>query len=179
MTEALLIAIVVLAIINVILILRKRIDIDIKPQMRELEDSIIKFSTSLEHTNKSIKDEFQRIRTETNDISKANREELSKSLKSFEEKFSKNTKDLNDLLRQKFADFSNLQTDIHKQSIENLKDIRETIEKQLKAIREDNSQRLEEMRKTVDEKLQTTLEKRIGESFKQVSEKYLPIYLSR
>ena len=45
------------------------------------------------------------------------------------------------------------------------------MEKQLTAIREDNGKRLEEMRKTVDEKLQDTLEKRLGESFKLVSER--------
>ena len=55
--------------------------------------------------------------------------------------------------------------------MEAVKDVRETIEKQLKEIREDNGKRLEEMRKTVDEKLQDTLEKRLGESFKQVSER--------
>lgn len=36
-------------------------------------------------------------------------------------------------------------------------------------LRDENAQRLEEMRKTVDEKLQSTLEKRLGESFTQVS----------
>src|SRR5207302_3102539 len=35
----------------------------------------------------------------------------------------------------------------------------------------DNSKQLEQMRATVDEKLQGTLEKRLGESFKQVSER--------
>ena len=43
------------------------------------------------------------------------------------------------------------------------------LKRALKEIREDNGKRLEEMRKTVDEKLQDTLEKRFeGESFKQV-----------
>ena len=42
---------------------------------------------------------------------------------------------------------------------------------QLEKLREDNSRRLEAMRLTVDEKLQTTLEKRLGESFSQVSER--------
>jgi DNA recombination protein RmuC len=49
--------------------------------------------------------------------------------------------------------------------------VRGAVEKQLKDIREDNGKRLEEMRKTVDEKLQDTLEKRLGESFKIVSER--------
>lgn len=42
---------------------------------------------------------------------------------------------------------------------------------QLEKLREDNAKRLEDMRKTVDEKLQSTLEKRLGESFAQVSER--------
>ena len=41
----------------------------------------------------------------------------------------------------------------------------------MKSMREDNSKKLDEMRNVVDEKLQTTLEKRLGESFKQVSER--------
>jgi DNA recombination protein RmuC len=41
----------------------------------------------------------------------------------------------------------------------------------LKSIREDNTVQLNEMRKTVDEKLHDTLEKRLGESFKHVSER--------
>ncbi|MBS1746563.1 MAG: DNA recombination protein RmuC, partial [Bacteroidetes bacterium] len=38
-------------------------------------------------------------------------------------------------------------------------------------MQESNEQKLEEMRKTVDEKLNETLEKRLGESFKQVSDR--------
>ncbi|MDQ6952391.1 MAG: DNA recombination protein RmuC [Mariprofundaceae bacterium] len=72
---------------------------------------------------------------------------------------------------ERFKDFGQQQTQSNKQSTENIKSIESTIEKQLKAIREDNNKQLTEMRTTVDEKLQTTLEKRLGESFKQVSER--------
>ena len=41
----------------------------------------------------------------------------------------------------------------------------------LATLQQTNSAKLEEMRKTVDEKLQTTLETRLGESFKQVAER--------
>jgi DNA recombination protein RmuC len=44
----------------------------------------------------------------------------------------------------------------------------QAIESKLKSIQEDNAARLEQMRQTVDEKLQGTLEKRLGESFKLV-----------
>lgn len=49
--------------------------------------------------------------------------------------------------------------------------MRETIETRLDTLRAENSAKLDEMRRTVDEKLQGTLEKRLGESFKQVSER--------
>jgi len=47
----------------------------------------------------------------------------------------------------------------------------QTVEQRLTKLQEDNGQRLEQMRQTVDEKLQGTLEKRLGESFKLVSER--------
>ena len=50
---------------------------------------------------------------------------------------------------------------------EHLAAVSENIEK----LKEGNEKKLDEMRLVVDEKLQSTLEKRIGESFKQVSER--------
>lgn len=48
--------------------------------------------------------------------------------------------------------------------------LRQTVEGRLDALRVENSAKLDEMRKTVDEKLQTELEKRLGDSFRTVSE---------
>ncbi len=50
-------------------------------------------------------------------------------------------------------------------------EVRETLEKQLAQLQTTNAAKLDEMRKTVDEKLQTTLEARLGESFKQVADR--------
>ncbi|MGB8053159.1 MAG: DNA recombination protein RmuC, partial [Azonexus sp.] len=49
--------------------------------------------------------------------------------------------------------------------------LKTTVESRLTAIQADNAGKLEEMRRTVDEKLHATLEQRLGESFKQVSER--------
>ena len=46
-----------------------------------------------------------------------------------------------------------------------------TVEGRLTAIQADNAAKLEEMRRTVDEKLHATLEQRLGESFKLVSDR--------
>jgi DNA recombination protein RmuC len=50
-------------------------------------------------------------------------------------------------------------------------EVRATIEQRLKDIEANNSAKLEEMRRTVDEKLHATLEQRLGESFKLVSDR--------
>ncbi len=49
--------------------------------------------------------------------------------------------------------------------------VRLTLEGRLQDLQKDNSAKLEQMRQTVDEKLQTTLETRLGESFRLVSER--------
>lgn len=48
--------------------------------------------------------------------------------------------------------------------------LKQTVEGRLDAIRNENAAKLDEMRKTVDEKLQSTLETRLGESFNRVVE---------
>lgn len=50
-------------------------------------------------------------------------------------------------------------------------EVRATLEEKIKALQTDNAAKLEEMRKTVDEKLHATLEQRLGESFKLVSDR--------
>jgi len=50
-------------------------------------------------------------------------------------------------------------------------EVRGTLEAKIRDLQEDNGKRLEEMRRTVDEKLHATLEHRLGESFKLVSDR--------
>lgn len=52
-----------------------------------------------------------------------------------------------------------------------LEHIRTSVEHKLTLLQEDNHKKLEQMRMTVDEKLHATLEQRLGESFKLVSER--------
>src|SRR5262245_62813427 len=49
--------------------------------------------------------------------------------------------------------------------------LRGAVEQRLERIQQDNSAKLDQMRQTVDEKLHATLEKRLSESFRQVSER--------
>ncbi len=102
---------------------------------------------------------------------KNNRLELNTALQSFERKFSEGIKDFNEQLRLQFMDLNKQQMEANQRVKTSINEIRESIEKQLQTIREDNSRQLHEMRRTVDEKLHDTLEKRLSESFKLVSER--------
>ena len=64
-------------------------------------------------------------------------------------------------------------TESNEQKIEALKG---AVESKLREMQQDNARQLDQMRATVDEKLQGTLEKRLGESFKQVSERLEQVY---
>ena len=63
-----------------------------------------------------------------------------------------------------------------KMARDDLERIRETVPKQLDNVRSENTKQLDAMRQTVDEKLQTTLNKRLNESFAQVSTRLEQVY---
>ena len=52
-----------------------------------------------------------------------------------------------------------------------LENVRSVVDLRLRQLQEDNAKQIDKMRATVDEKLQGTLEKRLGESFKLVSDR--------
>jgi DNA recombination protein RmuC len=52
-----------------------------------------------------------------------------------------------------------------------LENVRSIVDQRLKQLQEDNAKQIDKMRATVDEKLHGTLEKRLGEAFKVVSER--------
>jgi DNA recombination protein RmuC len=62
-------------------------------------------------------------------------------------------------------------TALTESNAQRMAEVRATLESKIKDLQTDNGNRLEEMRKTVDEKLHATLEQRLGESFKLVSDR--------
>jgi len=91
---------------------------------------------------------------------------------SIKQDFSLNRQELNGSFNNFSIKLDKLITSINT----SLNQVRESIEKRLELIQKDNSIQLEKMRVTVDEKLQSTLEKRLGESFKQVSTQLESVY---
>src|SRR5206468_12371009 len=54
--------------------------------------------------------------------------------------------------------------------------VRSTVDERLREIQQDSAAKLDQMRQTVDEKLHSTLEARLGESFRQVSDRLEQVY---
>ena len=105
---------------------------------------------ALQHSLQSMHEKLERIerelRTEITESSRGGRQELTQNLALFQQ--------------------SQLQQLTLMQ-----KSIGDTLNQQLQQLQKSNADKLDEMRRTVDEKLQTTLEKRLSESFKQVAER--------
>ena len=76
------------------------------------------------------------------------------------------------LLQKTLADTLTTQlSGVSESNARRMSEIRETLAAQLAQLQSTNSAKLDEMRATVDEKLQTTLQARLGESFKQVADR--------
>lgn len=76
------------------------------------------------------------------------------------------------LMQKTLADTLNTQLQgLSESNARRLAEVRATMETQLAQLQQTNTAKLDEMRKTVDEKLQSTLEARLGESFKQVADR--------
>lgn len=67
-------------------------------------------------------------------------------------------------------------SDLNVQNEQKLDNMRRTLHDSLSKLQEDNTRQLEIIRKTVDEKLQDTLEKKLNDSFQLVSERLEQVY---
>ncbi len=76
------------------------------------------------------------------------------------------------MLQKTLSDTLALQIgNLNESNARRMAEVRQTLENQLAQLQSTNSAKLEEMRATVDEKLQATLQARLGESFKQVADR--------
>lgn len=152
--------------------------------IREIIDSI---ERSNERAERTMRDELSRNRDEMANSVRQTREELGNILKSMDDtlnqqliNFSESSiKAMTEIasLQKSQLDFMHGQLNLLTESNEKkMESLRITIEGKLNEIREDNARQLEQMRLTVDEKIQGTLEKRLGESFRQVSERLEQVY---
>ncbi len=104
--------------------------------------------------------------------------ESSQALENRQHRLHQMTEENLDRFEQRMQSMEMLLDQKLQQNDDRLEKMRETVEANLLRLQSDNAQRLEEMRRTVDEKLNETLNKRLGESFTQVSQRLEQVYQS-
>jgi len=158
-------------ILLIILIRRKPEDV-----IAKLHNIIIDLGSQQERLENIVKDEIARNRQETANSARQARQELGNTLKlsgdSIRQRLLENIR----MQKDQLDSFSKQLVAMARLNEEKIEAMRQTMATQLRTLQEDNTRKLEQMRATVDEKLHNTLEKRLGESFKQVSDRLVQVY---
>jgi len=126
---------------------------------------------SQEKSEKILREEMSQNRSEAARQAQGIREELGLSLKNFGDSLQGQMMNTATLQKDHWDDFARQLAGIGESNERKLEQLRETMEQRLQRMQDDNTLKLEQMRNTVDEKLQGTLEKRLAESFRMVSER--------
>lgn len=124
-----------------------------------------------ERIDRLIREEMGRIRDDASINAQQTRNEVAMELKNFGDAMQKAVTDMVHFQQNHLEISANQMNLLTKNSEERIERIRESVEVKLKQIQDDNARSIEQLRLTVDEKLQGTLERRLGESFRQVSER--------
>ena len=118
-----------------------------------------------------LREEMERGREETARNAQLLREELGRVVKGWGDTAVNNVSQLGLQQKSQLDTFSEQLVALTTSNDRRMVELRETVDTRLQKLQEDNAQKLDQMRQTVDERLTATLEKRLGESFSQVSER--------
>ena len=129
------------------------------------------FEKAQERTEHTVRDEVALNRGELGKSAREQRQELTEAFKTFGDAVLQRSRDVANLQKAQLDAMSEAIAKLQDSNEKKLEAIRITVEEKLQSLQADNAKQLEQMRQTVDEKLQGTLEKRLGESFKQVSDR--------
>lgn len=143
MNEVIIGLLIIIILLQIIFRPRKNTD-----TIQELNRLLAEMQHSFERIEKNFREDFRLNREEGRIVARDNREELTHSLNEFRQAFDRSIASFNNLQREKFAHLN----------------------EQQQLMVANTEKRLEEIRITVDEKLQKTLNDRIGQSFRLVTE---------
>ena len=142
----------VLGIVNLILILKNK---SAQGDVNKIKEEIMK--------------DLRDARMENAQYAKDNMQMMSESVNGA-------LKQASDAQDKRLSELSERFRSMSMENEQKLENIRAAVEMRLKTMQENNEKQLETIRGTVDEKLQKTLNERIGESFKVVSERLEQVY---
>jgi DNA recombination protein RmuC len=176
MSESLLIiaiALLLALLVTLLIILRR-------PARSAASDLLIRFEglkSALEAVDRLLREESVRSREASERSAQQDREELQRALHSSADSLQSRLAEIATLQRGQLDSFAAQLGAVTQTTGEKLDRVRDSVEGKLASIQADNSRQLEKMRETVDEKLKNTLEQRLGESFRHVSERLEQVQL--
>lgn len=163
-----LVAIIIVAILQILLLLKKSGKFN-------TDDILSPMSQSFERIERFTSNELGKSREESSQQSRFNREELGGTVKAelltYAQTMRESLKQISDEQTKHLNAFVEQINNLNRSQTQQAELLRNKIEEKLINLQKDNSEQLEKMRQTVDEKLQGTLEKRLSESFKLISER--------
>ena len=154
-TVVLCLIVIVLSIFVLIILNKKKDDIDTEPIVKEVRNEIAQQQSVLR----------QELISQTQMSVKTMGDMLIENQRSFSQHQSEKMGQIEERLKTFSVE--------NEQKLEN---IRQSVEQNLQRLQQDNNKQLEEMRKTVDEKLQKTLEEKMNQSFALVNERLEQVY---
>lgn len=124
-----------------------------------------------ERQERFLKDELDRGRVDLLSGIRNSREEMTAGITVLGDSLLNRMSDIAGLQKNQLELFASQLKELTASNEIRLDKLRESVDSRLSLIQDDNSKKLEQIRVTVDEKLHDTLEKRLGDSFKLVSER--------
>ena len=167
MIEILLVVVIILLIINIYISIKPK-GVDITPMQKNIDQKLIS-------VEKTLREEMSVNREESRKNEKSNRSEIAGSIDKLSSSILANMIELSKLQKNQFDTYSRTMErtlDAFNYNLRNsIDDLIKLQNEKFTELTKSTEENLEKMRVTVDEKLQNTLEKRLSESFKVVSER--------
>ncbi len=167
MIEILLVIVIILLIVNIYISIKPQ-GVDMGPVQRDMEQKLIS-------VEKALREEFTVNREESRKNEQSNRTEIGNSIEKLSATILSNMIDLSNLQKNQFDTYSRTMERTLDAFNYNLRssidDLTKLQNEKFVELTKSTEENLEKMRVTVDEKLQSTLERRLSESFKVVSER--------
>ena len=137
---------------------------------REMKDDMERFSHRTGDSFKDFKISQEQAFKAFEAMLKERFETAAQTDKQQRELVDESFKKFDETLKDRFNQMAQYNREQNERLVDKMKETNNTLDTHLKNIREDNEKQLDRIRTTVDEKLQTTLEKRLTESFKRVTD---------
>ena len=167
MIEILLVIVIILLIVNIYISIKPQ-GVEMGPVQRDMEQKLIS-------VEKALREEFTVNREESRKNEQSNRTEIGSSIEKLSATILSNMIELSNLQKNQFDTYSRTMERTLDAFNYNLRssidDLTKLQNEKFVELTKSTEENLEKMRVTVDEKLQSTLERRLSESFKVVSER--------